>query len=94
MVSIKEERNGQAHKLYVRPDDDRFAELVKRNLLEKHRVLYGCEPQNTDLEFAFDWDDIKRRGGVEKISKLINYKDINIRGYLAPFKVKGSMELI
>jgi CRISPR-associated endoribonuclease Cas6 len=94
MVSIKDERDGQPHKHYVRPDDDSFAELIKRNLLEKYRVLYDCEPQNGDFEFAFDWDFINRRGGVERISKLIKYKDINIRGFVAPFKVKGSAELI
>lgn len=93
-VSVKEERNGQLHKLYVRPDDARFAELVRQNLIEKYRTLNNCEPIDNHLEFAFDWEDIKGRGGVEKISKLIKYKDIFIRGYLAPFTVKGSKDLI
>lgn len=93
-VSVKEDRNGQSHKLYVRPDDPRFSELIRQNLIEKYRTLNKCEPVDNRLEFAFNWEDIKRRGGVDKISKLIKYKDINIRGYLAPFTVTGNKELI
>lgn len=94
MVAVKEERNGRIHKHYVRPDEHRFSELIRQNLVEKYRRLHNSEPTDGQLEFCFDWEDIKRRGGVEKISKLIKYKNIDIRGYLAPFIVKGSKELI
>ncbi|MEW6731607.1 MAG: CRISPR-associated endoribonuclease Cas6 [Acidobacteriota bacterium] len=93
-VAAKEEVNGQPRKLYVRADDTRFGELINRNLLEKYCALYGREPQQSQLEFAFDEDYIVRRGGVERISKLIRFKGIDIRGYFAPFTVRGSKELI
>lgn len=94
MVSTKEYHSGQIRKHYVHADDPRFAELIKQNLTEKYRTLIGCEPTSNHLEFTFDWDYINRRGGVEKISKLIKYKETSIRGYVAPFTIRGNRELI
>lgn len=93
-VSIKGEYNGQPSKVYLRPDDERFSQLVRQNLIEKYRTLYKREPADSELNFNFDWQDIERRGGIGKVSKMIKYKDINIRGYLAPFTVTGNKELI
>ena len=47
---------------------------------------------NHQLMMTFDPDYVARKQG--RIHKLIRYKDTDIFGYLAPFKVEGSPELI
>ena len=93
-ISITEIYNDKRQKVYVSPDKAIFSELIRNNLIEKWRVLYSKDPESDHLDFNFDWDFINRQGGVNKVSKLICYKDINIRGYFAPFSVSGSKELI
>lgn len=85
---------GSPTKYYVRAHEAEFGPLVVANLCEKYRVLYGTDIDEGELEFAFDWDYIEGRGGPERVSKLIAYKDIKIKGYLAPFYVRGNPELI
>lgn len=85
---------GMSTKHYVRADDDRFGPLVSSNLCEKYRVLCGAEIDEEELAFSFDWDYIRQRGGPERVSKLIAYKNIRIKGYLAPFEVRGNPALI
>jgi len=91
-VSVQPE--GSPTKYYVRAHEADFAPLVVANLCEKYRVLFGTEIDESELEFAFDWAYIEQRGGPERVSKLIAYKDIKIKGYLAPFYVRGNPELI
>jgi CRISPR-associated endoribonuclease Cas6 len=64
------------------------------NLIEKHRALTGCDPDEDWLEFEFDQEYICRRGGVDRISKLVQFKETKIKSYQAPFRVSGSLELI
>lgn len=85
---------GSPTKYYVRAHEPDFASLVVANLCEKYRVLLGTDIDEDELEFAFDWDYIEGRGGPERVSKLIAYKDIQIKGYLAPFYVRGNPDLI
>lgn len=91
-VSVQPE--GSPTKYYVRAHEPDFGSLVVANLCEKHRVLYGTDIDERELEFAFDWEYIEQRRGPERVSKLIAYKDIKIKGYLAPFYVRGNPELI
>lgn len=85
---------GERRKHYLRADEPAFGPLVAENLREKYRALIGAEPRDASLEFDFDWDYIRRRGGPERVSKLVTYKGTRIKGYLAPFLVRGSEELI
>ncbi len=86
--------NTQSHVQYLRPSDGEvFSEAVRKNLLNKHRILYGSEPENTDFLLTFDADylaDPSHRGGT----KLVRYKDIDVVGAQAPFAVKGSPDLM
>ena len=94
-VSVSTPReDGKQNKHYVRANDERYAPLVISNLLEKYKALTGksCDP--SELQFAFDWDYIERRGGMERVSKLILYKDTRIKGYLAPFFLSGEPKLL
>lgn len=88
------QNQAQGHVQYVRPGDGEvFSEAVRKNLLNKHRILYGSEPENTDFQLTFDaayLADPRHRGGT----KLVRYKDIEVVGAQAPFVVTGSPELI
>ncbi|MCG3143131.1 MAG: hypothetical protein HONDAALG_00452 [Gammaproteobacteria bacterium] len=86
--------DGQYHKHYVRADDSRFGLVVASNLLNKYRVLTGNKTNDLHLRFDFDRDYIKLRGGVERVSKLIQYKGVLVKSYMAPFIVEGSEDLI
>jgi CRISPR-associated endoribonuclease Cas6 len=56
--------------------------------------LFGTAVSEDELEFSFDWDYIRGRGGSYRVSKLVSYKNLKIKSYLAPFWVRGNPELI
>ncbi len=86
-------RENQRTAYYVRPEEtEAFSEGVRRNLLFKHRVLFGRPPENSELKLTFDADYIRRKNG--KITKLIRIRDTQVKAVLAPFSVRGSRELI
>lgn len=94
-VSISEQiAEGTLRKHYVRAGDERFGTLVRTNLVEKYRALTGDDPDDSRLRFEFDEHYICKRGGVDRISKLVQFKDTKIKAYQAPFRVSGSLELI
>ncbi len=77
---------------YLRPcDGDAFGEAVRRNLLRKHRLLYGAPPTDDRLALTFDPAYLSRTNGG---TKLVTYKDIRIVGAFCPFTVTGSTELM
>jgi len=94
-VSVSESApDGTQRKHYVRADDPGFGSQVRKNLIEKHRAMTGSNPSDERMEFEFDKEYIERRGGFDRVSKLIQFKETNIKCYQAPFTVKGSLELI
>lgn len=85
---------GGRHARYLDPGDD-WSEVVRGNLLRKHRALYWGEPRDTSLRW--EWDtrylaDIRGRG--RRASVLAEISGVKVRGWLAPFTVRGSEELI
>jgi CRISPR-associated endoribonuclease Cas6 len=54
--------------------------------------LHGKDSGDTDFKIIIDEDYVKRKNG--KITKNINFKGTNIIGFMAPFEVTGSPELI
>jgi CRISPR-associated endoribonuclease Cas6 len=100
MVSITDPQSLQKH--YVRADDPLFAQCVANNLLTKYETLTGQAPSDTNVHFQFDWDYIAQRSptrqssanSTAQISKLVQYKDINVKAYLAPFIVTAAPELL
>lgn len=88
--------DGRRIKHYVRAHDERFAWLVAANLREKYQALYGQEPEDDEFHFAFDEAYIQQVGGYDsrRISRLVQYKETNIKCYLARFLVSGNPELI
>lgn len=75
---------------YLLPQDPAFGECVRRNLLGKYAALHGQPPTDDRLTLTFDAAYLERHAGT----KLVTYKDIQIRGAFAPFTVTGSVDLI
>lgn len=88
--------DGRRVKYYLRAADAGFGELVASNLREKYRALFGVEPEEGKLHFEFDQDYIRRAGGLEsrRLSRLIQYKDTQIKSWQIPFRVEGNVDLI
>ena len=91
MTTVRE-RDGKQTMHYCLPDDPALSELIRQNLIGKHQAIYGRAPHDDTLAFAFDNDYIDRREG--RVTRLIDYKGIKIRGVLCPFRVSGSPALI
>jgi CRISPR-associated endoribonuclease Cas6 len=74
---------------------DEWSEIVSRNLARKFRALHGREPADAILRWTWDRAyvaDAGRKG--RRLSKLTDIRGIKVRGWLAPFHVEGSRELI
>jgi CRISPR-associated endoribonuclease Cas6 len=85
---------GQKHPRFLSPEDD-WSEVIRRNLVRKYRALHGHKPAGTRLRFTWDeayFADAARRG--RRPSVLADIHGIKVRGWLAPFKVEGNVELI
>ena len=91
-MSTKRERNGKQAMHYCLPDDPALSELIRQNLIRKHEAIHGCLPPDDTLTFTFDKDYIDRRKG--RVTRLVDYKGIKIRGVMCPFRVSGSVALI
>ncbi|MDI6804460.1 MAG: CRISPR-associated endoribonuclease Cas6 [Bacteroidota bacterium] len=87
------------HPDYLKALDGRLSECIRENLLWKYKTLYEAEPSDKILKFETDMQYIKNRGGENKVSKLIKIKEgepeeTSVRGFIVPFKMTGSIELI
>lgn len=77
---------------YVRPWEDGFSEAIKNNLVKKYKLITGNELENSDFQIKIDTEYMNKKSG--KITKNIDFKGTNIIGFMAPFEVTGSPELI
>jgi CRISPR-associated endoribonuclease Cas6 len=77
---------------YLRPWEEGFSDAIKNNLLKKYFLIHGKNLDNSTLSITLDSDYMNKRAG--KIIKNIRFKETNIIGFLAPFEVTGSPELI
>ncbi len=91
-MSTTREHNGKQAMHYCMPDDPALSELVRQNLIRKHEAIQGRAPHDDALSFAFDKTYIDRRQG--RVTRLVDYKGIKIRGIMCPFRVTGSPALI
>jgi CRISPR-associated endoribonuclease Cas6 len=85
---------GSRHARFLDLSDD-WSEIVRRNLLHKFRALHGREPEDERLSWTWDREYVaaaERRG--RRLSTLADIHGIKVRGWLAPFSVEGSRELI
>lgn len=85
---------GAPHPRFLSPADD-WSEIMQRNLLRKYRALYGSDPADTQLRWQWDQDYLQRLAAQgRRASVLIDINGIKVRGWLVPFTVEGSRELI
>jgi CRISPR-associated endoribonuclease Cas6 len=100
VVSTMEEYKGKLSVHYLRPGDGRMGEAIGRNLLGKFEIVDRKKPKDESLEFRLDEEYIERRGGPEKITKLIwiregdGERETRVKAFIAPFELSGSIELI
>ncbi len=92
VMSAVREHDGQRRTHYCLPDDPELSELIRQNLLRKHQAIHGRTPQDDTLSFRFDERYIQRKQG--RVTRLVDFKGIKIRGILCPFRVSGSVALI
>ena len=92
VMSTVRERDGKRVMHYCLPDDPAFSELVCQNLIRKHEAIHSRPPSDDALTLRFDENYIKKRQG--RVTRLIDYKGIKIRGVLCPLGVSGSRELM
>lgn len=93
------ERNGKLSTHYYRPFEQGLSEAVRQSLIKKYETSTGHLPADTSLNFKVDQDYVARRGGPEKVMTLVKLKEghpdqTNVKGFLAPFTLSGSTELI
>ena len=91
-MSTKRERDDKLVTHYCFPDDPQFSELVRQNLIRKYEAVYRHPPEETSFAMTFDQGYIDKRKG--RVTRLVDYKGIKIRGVVSPFHVIGAPELI
>ncbi|MEW6131050.1 MAG: CRISPR-associated endoribonuclease Cas6 [Acidobacteriota bacterium] len=80
--------------------EENWSEVMQRNLLRKYEALHGRAPEDRRFRWTWDGEYVKeqmRRG--KRVSSLVEINGegreaIKVRGWLAPFSVEGSLELI
>jgi CRISPR-associated endoribonuclease Cas6 len=89
--SVRDEQGGVR---FLSPEDD-WSGVMQRNLLRKYQALHGHASSDDDLRWTWDQaflTEAARRG--RRASVLTDIRGIKVRGWLAPFTVEGSAELI
>jgi CRISPR-associated endoribonuclease Cas6 len=90
--SVRDEQNRTR---YLSLEDD-WSEVISRNLVRKYAALYGRAPADDRLQWR--WDEVyiaEQAKRNRRASVLIEISEgIKVRGWLAPFQVEGSKELI
>jgi CRISPR-associated endoribonuclease Cas6 len=85
---------GVRHARYLNLTDD-WSGIIQQNLVRKYKALHGSAPKDENLRWEWDQsyiDEVERRG--HRLSVLVDIHGIKVRGWLAPFTVEGSAELI
>jgi CRISPR-associated endoribonuclease Cas6 len=99
VASAKHEHRGKETTYYIRPGDPQLGDAIRKNLVQKFQTIYKKIPDDEQLTFSLDENYIQRKGGYDKISKLITIKEgeeqeTQIKCFIAPFALKGSTELM
>ncbi len=99
VVSTQIDTDNGLQTYYYRPFDKEISEAVRQSLVKKYETIYHTSPNNTELTFEVDKEYVQKKGGVEKVSKLITLREgkkdeTRVKGFLTPFTLKGSLELM
>lgn len=77
---------------FLTPEEPRYFNKIKEDLIRKYNFLYGEKMRDVDFEMRFDNEYVNLRAG--KFSKLIRFGKLNIKCFLAPFVIKTNPKLI
>lgn len=89
--SLRDERGGTR---FLSLEDD-WSEIISRNLLRKYQALHGHAPADARLLWTWNQDYIAEAARrSRRLSVLTDIRGIKVRGWLAPFTIEGSTELI
>ncbi len=100
IVSTMNKKNGKLMPYYYRPDDNELGEAIRQNLIQKYQTINKKMPEDQALMFEIDKNYVNRKGGFDKVTKLITIKETNetemtqIKAILAPLTLSGSLELM
>lgn len=99
VVSTMREHKGRLQPYYYRADDPKLGEGVRQNLLQKYQTLYESPATDGHLQFNIDTNYLARKGGAEKVSRLITIKEgtreeSRIKTFECPFFLVGKPELM
>lgn len=86
-------RNDKNETVYLLPKNA-WSEAVTHNLQRKYEALYGKTLPFAKVEWKWNEAYFADERKQKKAEKLIDIKGIKVRGWLAPFSVKGDRELI
>ncbi len=99
-VSTMHERNGKVQPYYLRPDDERLADALRKNILNKYRSLHDHEPVDTEFRCTLDRSYIERQTAKgRRITQKITVKEgrtdaSEVIGFTCPLTIEGNPELI
>ena len=78
---------------YLRPPEaEEFSEAIRRNLVNKYRLIHGTAPGDDRMQMLFDVAYLARspHGGTRKA----RIKGVDVIGAFCPFEARGSAELL
>lgn len=84
---------------YLKADDPKLSDALRNNLLLRYEALYNKKPESDDFRCLPDEEYIRKRGGVNRVSKLVTIKqdttqETKVRGFRCPVTLEGSTELV
>lgn len=92
VVSTMHLHRGRLHAKYLRPDDSRYSELIRKNLLQKYEIIHRKLPTDQRLRLTLS-------KGSKPRSRLITIKEgtpdaTHIRAFEYHFALEGNPELM
>jgi len=97
VLSSKRMHNSKLNTYYLRYDDhEEIQRILNSNLANKYKIISRKEYEGEGVELVWDNDYITRKEGniSKKYTIRTNDENIEIKGIMAPFCLKGDNELI
>ena len=91
-VSTGYQRGDKFRALYLSPEDPRFSELVRKNLLQKYEILHGKQPEDGSLQFRV-LPNARIRSRLIAI-KSGTPEETRIRAFETHFLLQGNPDLM
>lgn len=98
VVAAGRDKDGKPEKHYMRPHEPELSDMIRQSLIKKYQTVYGTLPADDSLTFTPDPHTLSRND-PEKLMTLVKLKEgktdqTNVKGFLCPFTLAGSPDLI